>query len=221
MFEQIEAVIFDLDGTLVDSMWLWPEIDTEYLEKYELTEPEGFHDGMEGMSFTETAQYFIDTFSLEMSIQEIMDEWMEMCYDKYANEVDLKRGVTEILKAIKGQNIKIGIATSNDRVLVEALLDNHKIAGFFDAIATADEVKAGKPAPDVYLKAAEDLGVSPAKCLIFEDLPNGILAGKNAGMRTCAVEDPFTKDKRMKKKELADYYIRDYFDILNQTYEVL
>lgn len=221
MFEQIEAVIFDLDGTLVDSMWLWPEIDTEYLEKYGLTEPEGFHDGMEGMSFMESAQYFKDVFSLEMSIQNILDEWMEMSYHKYATEVPLKTGVSEILNAMKEKNIKMGIATSNDRVLVEALLDNHQITQFFDAIATSDEVKVGKPAPDVYLKAAEDLGVAPEKCLIFEDLPNGILAGKNAGMRTCAVEDPFTRDKRMKKKELADYYIRDYFDILNQTYEVL
>lgn len=221
MFEQIEAIIFDLDGTLADSMWLWPEIDDEYLEKYELTEPEGFHDGMEGMSFTETAQYFKDLFSLEMSIQDIMDEWMEMCYDKYAHEVPLKTGAIEFLKAIREKNMKIGIATSNDRVLVEALLDHHQILDFFDAIATSDEVKVGKPAPDVYLKAAEDLGVHPAKCLIFEDLPNGILAGKNAGMKTCAVEDPFTENKRLKKKELADYYIRDYFDILNQTYEVL
>ena len=86
---------------------------------------------------------------------------------------------------------------------------------------TSDEAKAGKPAPDVYLKVAESLGVKPERCLVFEDVPNGILAGKNAGMKVCAVEAPFSKPQEERKKELADYYIQDYDDIKNNTYEVL
>ena len=84
---------------------------------------------------------------------------------------------------------------------------------FFSAICTACEVKAGKPAPDVYLKAAEELQVRPENCLVFEDVPNGILAGKNAGMRVCAVDDVFSRPYDTEKRQLADYYIHDYRDI--------
>ena len=79
----------------------------------------------------------------------------------------------------------------------------------------------GKPAPDVYLKAAESLQTSPENCLVFEDVPMGILAGKNAGMKVCAVEDEFSKVQEKKKRELADYYIQNYNDIQDKTYEVL
>ena len=79
----------------------------------------------------------------------------------------------------------------------------------------------GKPAPDIYLLVAETLGVKPEDCLVFEDVPMGILAGKNAGMKVCAVDDPFSRPQEDKKRELADYYIMDYEDIKNNTYEVL
>ena len=79
---------------------------------------------------------------------------------------------------------------------------------------------AGKPAPDVYLKVAEDLGVAPEECLVFEDVPNGILAGKNAGMKVCAVYDEFSEPDDPEKRRLADYYIRDFFQIMDHTYEI-
>ena len=78
---------------------------------------------------------------------------------------------------------------------------------------------AGKPAPDVYLKVADDLRVSPGECLVFEDVPNGILAGKNAGMEVCAVDDAFSRPDEEEKKRLADYFIHDYYEIRDNTYE--
>ena len=90
-----------------------------------------------------------------------------------------------------------------------------------DRICTSCEVNKGKPAPDVYLKAAGQLGAEPSACLVFEDVPMGILAGKNAGMRVCAVDDWFSRPQDAKKRELADYFIHSYEDITNQTYEVL
>ena len=101
------------------------------------------------------------------------------------------------------------------------MLDAHGIRTLFDCILTSDEAKAGKPAPDVYLKVAEKLNVLPAQCLVFEDVPKGILAGKNAGMTVCAVYDAAAEYQEEKKRELADYSIRDFFDIKNKTYEVL
>lgn len=222
MIEDIKAAIFDLDGTLVDSMWVWTAIDKEYIEKYDLKLPEDFHKKIEGMSYTETAQYFLDTFpQITMSLEELKAKWTEMAFQKYTQEVTLKEGVYEFLEELKKRNIRMGIATSNGRKLVEGVLKARKIAHFFEVIVTSCEVNAGKPAPDVYLKAAKMLNTEAARCLVFEDVPMGILAGKNAGMKVCAVEDEYSKPQEMKKRELADYYIQNYNDIKNKTYEVL
>ena len=95
------------------------------------------------------------------------------------------------------------------------------MVAYFDVVRTACEVAKGKPAPDVYLLVAKELGVEPARCLVFEDVPMGILAGKNAGMKVCAVDDECSRPQEGRKRELADYYIYQYDDIRNETYEVL
>jgi len=192
------------------------------LEKYHLEEPENFHEGMEGKSYSETAQYFLDLFpELPHTKQELEDEWHEMAFEIYTKELQLKKGAYDFIVDMHKAGIKLGIATSNSRDLAEGLLMNTGVWQYLDAVWTSDEAKAGKPAPDVYLKVAESLGVKPERCLVFEDVPNGILAGINAGMKVCAVEDPFSKPQEERKKELADYYIQDYDDIKNNTYEVL
>lgn len=222
MLENIDACIFDLDGTLIDSMWVWVAVDEEYLKKYKLTEPADFHAGMEGKSFVETAQYFIDCFpELPLTREEIMEEWTQMAHEKYVTEVPLKKGVKVFLESLKTQGIRTGIATSNSKEMVTDTLRAFGIEELFDSVRSACEVSAGKPSPDVYLLVADDLGVDPGNCLIFEDVPMGLLAGRNAGMKTCAVEDEFSKAQAERKKELADYYIRDYDDIRNGTYEEL
>ena len=114
----------------------------------------------------------------------------------------------------------MGIATSNSRLLLDVFLDARNLQGYFDAVTTSCDVCKGKPAPDVYLKTAEKLGVLPEKCFVFEDVPMGILAGKNAGMKVCAVEDEYSAGLRREKKELADYYITDYRQILKNRPEL-
>lgn len=217
-----EAIIFDFDGTLADSMWIWTSIDEDYIRKYRLEKPENFHEDMEGMSYTEVARYFLDTFpQLPHTQEEIMREWSEMANEKYLSEVLLKEGVKEFLAYVKGLGIKTGIATSNAREIVMETLETMGVSEYFDSVHSACEVAAGKPSPDIYLLVAEELGVQPERCLVFEDVPMGILAGKNAGMKVCAVEDDFSRPQIEKKRTLADYYIETYYDVLNQTYEVL
>lgn len=222
MLKGIEAVIFDIDGTLIDSMWIWTNIDDLFLAKYNLKEPEGFHEGMEGKSYSETAQYFLDLFpSLPHTREELEQEWYDMAYEIYTTQMELKKGAYEFVVEMHNKGIKLGIATSNNRSLAEGMLKNNGVFDYIGSIWTSCEAKAGKPNPAVYLHVAQDLGVAPEKCLVFEDVPNGILAGKNAGMKVCAVEDEFSKPQEDKKRELADYYIQDFDDIKNNTYEVL
>lgn len=222
MLENIKAVIFDLDGSLADSMWVWTTIDMEYIKEYQLEVPPHFYTDMEGKIFTETAQYFLETFPcLPLTLEELKQDWVNRAYGKYTKEVKLKEGALEFLQMLKEKDIRMGIATSNGRQLVEEFLRANHIDTFFDTVWTSCDVCIGKPAPDVYLKAAESLQTSPENCLVFEDVPMGILAGKNAGMKVCAVEDEFSKVQEKKKRELADYYIQNYNDIQNKTYEVL
>lgn len=220
MLNKKKAVIFDMDGSLVDSMWIWPEVDRIYLNKYDLTAPATFHKDIEGMSYTETAQYFVDTFkTLDRTVEQVMQEWRDMTMELYATKVFPKPGAMEFLNEMKRRGVLLGIATSNDREIAEAALYARGLDTYFDSVRTSCEVAAGKPAPDVYLKVAEDLSVDPSSCLVFEDVPNGILAGKNAGMEVCAVDDEFSRRDEPEKKRLADYFIRDFYEIMNNTYE--
>jgi len=209
----IQAVIFDLDGTLIDSMWMWKQIDIDYLARHGHPLPENLQDCIEGMSFSETAVYFKERFSLTDSLEVIKADWNRMAYDIYVNDVPLKPGVLEFLQFLKKQGIRTGIATSNSKELLVAVLKSLGIAECFDEIHTSCEVERGKPAPDIYLLVAEKLGVEPKACLVFEDIMQGILAGKAAGMKVCAVKDDFSVKQEAEKRATADWFIDGFEDI--------
>ena len=212
--DEIQAVLFDLDGTLVDSMWMWGEIDVEYLGRYGLSLPPTLQREIEGMSFSETAVYFKETFSLPDSLEEIKAEWNRMAYEKYRHQVPLKPFAREFLEELRARSIPMGIATSNSRQLVDAVLEGQELTCYFSSVRTACEVAAGKPAPDIYLRVAQDLGVEPRHCLVFEDVPAGIQAGKRAGMWVCSVYDRWAAEMEAENRRLADAYIMDYSEVL-------
>lgn len=213
MLTGIKAVIFDLDGSLVDSMWIWRDIDIEYLGRYNIELPEGLQDEIQGMSFTETAQYFKSRFQLSDSLEQIKATWNQMARHKYKEEVPLKEGAYEFLCDCKNVGIQLGIATSNSRELVEEVATTHNLHNFFKSIKTSCDVAKGKPSPDIYLAVAKELNVEPKECLVFEDIIPGIMAGKNAGMKVCAVEDEYSIPVKEQKIQLADYYIENFHNI--------
>lgn len=221
MLTGIRGIIFDLDGTMVDSMWMWREIDMEFMRENHLSYHEGLERDIEGMSFRETANYFVDTYSLTQSIEELMGIWVDMAMDKYMHEVPVKPGLPAFLQEMKRRGIRMGIATSNDRGLLDAAADAHGFYDYIDEVLTANEVARGKPAPDVFLAVAEKLRVLPQECLVFEDIPQGIRAGLAAGMRVCAVADEYSQAQQEEKRALAHYYIDSYEQVLRGTYERL
>lgn len=209
-----KAALFDLDGTLVDSMWMWKQIDIEFLGRYGYECPDDLQKAIEGMSFSETAVYFKKRFEIPLSLDEIKDCWTQMAIDKYRYEVPFKLGAKEFLKFCKENNILTGIATSNGRNLVDAVVESLEMGEYLNVITTACEVSAGKPEPDIYLESAKRLSVEPSECLVFEDIPAGIIAGKRAGMTVIAVEDDFSKKMKDEKMSLADGFIDNYFELL-------
>lgn len=210
MWKDKQAVIFDLDGTVVDSLWVWKEVDIEFLGERGIELPDDLQPALDGMSFYETAVYMKNRFQLSESPEELMDIWNKMAEEMYAKKVPLKKGIEPFLKTLKAAGKKIGIASSNSKFLVETTLKANGVHAYFDSIHTANEVAQGKPAPDVYLLVAEDLQVDPKDCLVFEDIVMGIMAGQAAGMTTCAVYDQYSEYDDKRKRELADYYIEDY-----------
>lgn len=211
-----KAFLFDLDGTLVDSMWIWKSIDIEYLGRFGLELPENLQSCIEGMSFSETALYFKNRFSIPDSLEEMKADWNRMAWEKYTREVPLKPGIKRLLAYYRSHGVKMAVATSNSRELAEAVLAVHGLTEFFDTVVTGCEVAHGKPWPDIYLEAAARLGVSAGECLVFEDVVAGIQAGRNAGMKVAAVEDAYSLYQSEQKRELADYYVADYNLLLTE-----
>ena len=158
MLNNIRAVLFDLDGTLVDSMWMWKDIDIEYLGSRHLPLPEDLQRSIEGMSLTETAVYFKKRFALPDDLEEIKKEWMDMAREKYRSQVPLKPGAREFLWELRRQGIRTGIASSNGMEMIQTVLKAQQVEALFDSVHTCCEVKRGKPSPDIYQLVASDLG---------------------------------------------------------------
>lgn len=206
-----KAVIFDLDGTLIDSMGMWREIDVEYLGRFGITVPKDLQTTINGMQFSEIAVYFKEEFGIKDSVEKIGEDWVKMARDKYEHTIPLMPGAFEFLSFLENENIPCAIASSNHLDLIEAILEHHGVRSCFKAIVTCDDACAGKPDPAVYRLAAGKLGIPEKDCLVFEDIPVGILAGKRAGMDVCAIRDPHSAKSFSEIERLADFAIDDFF----------
>ena len=214
MLNNIKAVIFDLDGTLVDSMWVWSQIDVEYLQMKGYSLPENLRTEISHLSFSQTATYFKNEFNLEDSVEKILEDWHNMAFNHYSTNVKLKLGVKDFLNYLKSFKIKIALATSNSIPLLEACLKNNEIYEYFDSITITDEVSNGKDCPDVYLLAASKLDVNPKDCLVFEDILPAVKGAKAANMKVIAVKDDECLDSKEDLLKYADRYIHSFLELL-------
>jgi len=213
MLSDISACIFDMDGTVIDSMWVWKNIDFEYLSRFGYDVPPEMGREIEGLSMREVARYFKNRFNLSDELDTIISDWNDMAYYKYTHDVLLKPHIKEFLSFLKSNNIRVGLYTSNSFVLAEASLKALDIFDYFDVITAGCSDIKGKPEPDGYILTAEKLNVMPNNCIVFEDLVMGIQAGINAGMKTCAVKDSYSMYQDNEKRKTADYYIEDYYEV--------
>ena len=214
MLSNIDAAIFDLDGTLVDSMWIWEQIDKDYFHHLGIEIPKNLKDEINHLSFNETAVYFKSKFNISDSVDTILNQWNSMAFKHYSKNVSLKPGAFKFLKYLKNNNIKISLATSNSNELLTAALKCTNIYDFFDNITTTNEVKYGKNHPDVYLLASKSLNVSPNRCLVFEDILEAVRGAKLANMKVCAVYDKLSNYNKDKIISEADYYIKDFNELM-------
>jgi len=214
LFNNIKAVIFDLDGTLINSMYIWEEMDVRFLKKRGITLTGELFDDLQTNSFVDMAIYFKNRFTLKETIEEIINEWVTEAKHLYANELRLKPDSKEFLKFLKENKYRIALGTSNELSLAQSVLKNNDVLDYFETIVTGCSGLKGKPAPDIFLQVAKNLNVSPADCLVIEDTLVGVLAAKNAGMKVYAVADEFSKHDIEKIKEKADGFYNDYAAML-------
>lgn len=212
--QNFKGAIFDLDGTLFDSMGIWKAVDIAFFKNHGMKMPSDYQDKIKDMHFRTMAIYTKERFCLHMSIEEIMDEWCELCYDKYANEVPLKSGVKEFLERLKENGIKIAFATANTTDLSEVCLKSNGIFDCFQTGAYLHETETDKSNPDVYLLACERLGLTPQECIVFEDLFAGIKGAVKGGFTVCGVYDKQSQKDTREIKKIADYYINSFEELL-------
>ena len=205
------AAIFDVDGTLLDTMDVWRQVDVQFLARrgIEYTADYGAH--MAALYYELAARYTIDRFGLSETPAEVMAEWDELARDAYARTHEVP-GALAYLRALKDRGVKLAYATSGNDYLTVPTLEAHGMLELFSAGAYTKETGKDKSEPDVYLLAAERLGVPPEECVVFEDVPRCIRGAKRGGFPVVALDtDPKGSDEL---RETADYVIRDFLEEL-------
>lgn len=182
----IEAVVFDLDGVLLDSEHVWDEVREELAHERGGRWHGGAQADMMGMSSTEWSRYMHDVIGLPDSPGEISAEVVRRMEARYAEHLPLVDGAVEALRRLAGP-FRLGLASSSNRPLIDAVLEASGVGPLFEATVSSEEVARGKPAPDVFVEAARRLDVSPERCAAIEDSANGIRAAHAAGMRVVAI----------------------------------
>ena len=206
----MNAFVFDLDGTLLDSMDVWGKIDVDFLQKRGITVPSDYMDAISSMSFTECAVYTINRFNLPDSIDSLMREWTDMAAYAYGHTVQMKPHAKEYLSTLRERGAKLAIATSLSSELYEPALRGQGIYDWFHVICNSDEAGCGKSRPDVFLLAAKKLNVPACDCIVFEDILTAVKTAKDAGMKVCGVYDKAAANDWERIKETADYAITDW-----------
>lgn len=211
--QNLEGVIFDLDGTLLDSMYIWSEIGLKFLKNEGVTPPPGAADEFVKLSLVQAAEYYIKNYAPEKTVMDIVKSINALIEDFYFEQVLLKAGVSEFLEFLKTKNVKMCIATATDRYMVEKALERNGIRDYFSEIFTCTSVGAGKDTSVIYDKALEHLGTPKKNTYVFEDALYAIETANNAGYNIVGISDVSEKSDPEVIKGLCNIFINDYSEI--------
>lgn len=207
---KIHGAIFDMDGTLIDSMYVWKDIGSRYLRYLGYEPPENLNEAISNMSMQQVCDYFTQTIGLARTPRQISEEINAMVEPIYENEIGLKAGVATLLEKLSSMGVKMCVATATDMHIVEAVLKNCGIRHYFSEIFTCTSVGAGKDNPLIYERALELLGTEKKYTPVFEDALYAAKTAKAAGFPVIGIYDSYSASEQEKIKALSDCYITDY-----------
>ena len=211
----IKSVIFDVDGTLLDSMCIWENVAADYLESRGITPQPDLYDHLLMIGGHEIPRYFRAEYGLPDSEEKILHGIYKLLEDFYLRKVPLKKGVTRVLGALRERGIQMNVATATDRWLVEPALQRCGILDYFECVFTCSEERTSKNSPDIYLRAAANLGTAASDTLVVEDALYAIKSAKSAGFPVAAVYDRSAGDQQVEIKKFCDYYFTSLDEMLD------
>ena len=205
--QTIKAAIFDVDGTLLDSMYVWEHVGEQYLLAKGVTPQPDMEERVRTMSMKQIARYCQTEYGIQDSAQEIMDEINGIVAERYRTEVVAKKGAKELLEVLHQNGVKIAIATASDRCILEQALKRNGLLENCDLFLTCTEVGAGKDQPLIFQEACKRLQVLPSETVVFEDSLYAMQTASSAGCRICAISDSSAEGEKEQIQRQAEWYV--------------
>ena len=212
---EINAVIFDMDGTLIDSTGLWHEIDMLFFAKRGMELPKDYAQKIVHLGLRKAAELTRELYGVKETPDEIIHEWRQMALDMYHNDVELKPGAIALLETLKSNGLKLAIATANDAELYMPCIMRLGIGDYFDFIADVNSSKEGKNNAKIYLDLTEKMNSKPENTLVLEDMPTCIKTVYDAGFVTVAVADKASEKFDEDKKTNSHLFINNFQELIN------
>jgi HAD superfamily hydrolase (TIGR01509 family) len=207
--KRLEAVLFDMDGVIIDSEPLWTEAEIQFLARRNLSYSPQLKAVLMGRDSREAVGILIEHYNLSESVDDVIEERNELVAGLFRELLQPMPYALDLVKSVRYSGVKTSMASSSPKRLIELVVDKFSIAGLFDLVLSGDQVARGKPAPDIYLTAARKLGVIPDNCLVIEDAPNGVAAAKAAGMRCLAI----STSTNAADLAMADKVVRSFAEV--------
>lgn len=205
----IRGAIFDVDGTLLDSMAIWKDAGARYLKGLGIQAQEDLGKLLFPMSLQEGAAYMKARYDLKLSVSQIIEGVGDTVRDYYFYEAPLKKGAADFLEKLSKKDIPMAVATSSELEHIEAAFKRLNVNQYFQKIFTCSQVGAGKSRPDIYLAASRHLETEPRETYVFEDVLHAIKTADNAGFKTVGVYDRFSESKQEEIRKHSDIYLED------------
>lgn len=208
--KEVDAVIFDLDGTLLDSLWAWEHSGSNFVRSQGFEPPAELDEQLVQMSLLDGAQLIKETYHLPYTLEEIVEMTLQPIKNHYYQDIQPMPGIPEVLARLKAQGVRMAVATASYKEFAQVALMRLGLADYFDFIITCDEVGIGKTSPKVYEVAAERLGASKQRTLVAEDALHALQTAHQAGFKTVAIEEEHSAHQQAEKQAVADYYVFSY-----------
>lgn len=212
----IRGAIFDMDGTILDSMSVWHNISQHFLDPHGVKITPKDYEALEGRTQYQTAAYFAEHYpQIPLTADEISQGMDHLIAERYQRLARPKPGVVDFLKRMRVEGVPCGVATLTSRIHAQKALTEREMMQYFEFLLTIEDVGVSKRDPAIYLRAAEKIGCTPQECMVFEDAPYAAETAKKAGFMVCGLAEPAYAETEALLRAVSDVFIERSFDELS------